>query len=57
MCIRDSFKAMPEGRKLELTGLTPNVQRVFQLTRMDTVLTIRPPGDTAAHDPAGKGAS
>ena len=37
------FKAMPEGRSLELTGLTPNVQRVFQLTRMDKVLTIRPP--------------
>ena len=34
---------MPPGRKLELTGLTPNVERVFQLTRMDTVLTIRPP--------------
>ncbi len=36
------FKTMPSDRKLELTGLTPNVERVFQLTRMDTVLTIRP---------------
>lgn len=35
------FKAMPPGRPLELTGLTPNVSRVFQLTRMDTVLNIR----------------
>lgn len=35
------FKTMPADRKLELTGLTPNVERVFQLTRMDTVLTIR----------------
>ena len=34
-----------------LTGLTPNVQRVFKLTRMDTVLTVRPgPGDTAAEE-------
>ncbi|MCJ1900063.1 MULTISPECIES: STAS domain-containing protein [Paracoccus] len=35
------YKAMPAGRKLTLTGLTPNVERVFHLTRMDTVLTIR----------------
>ncbi|SFA54007.1 anti-sigma B factor antagonist [Paracoccus halophilus] len=42
------FKSMPAGRKLELTGLTPNVARVFQLTRMDTVLTIRPGGCAAA---------
>lgn len=36
------FKAMPSGRRLALTGLTPNVERVFKLTRMDTVLTILP---------------
>lgn len=36
------FKSMPSGRKLELVGLSPNVERVFRLTRMDTVLTIRP---------------
>lgn len=35
------LKAMPAGRKLELTGLTPNVERVFKLTRMDLVFTIR----------------
>ena len=36
------YKSMPAGRKLEITGLSPNVERVFRLTRMDTVLTIRP---------------
>lgn len=36
------FKAMPPGRTFELVGLSPNVERVFRLTRMDTVLTIRP---------------
>lgn len=36
------YKSMPPGRKLELTGLSENVERVFRLTRMDTVLNIRP---------------
>lgn len=36
------FKGMPPGRALELTALTPNVERVFRLTRMDSVFTIRP---------------
>ncbi|KRW96429.1 STAS domain-containing protein [Paracoccus sp. MKU1] len=40
------YKAMPAGRRLTLTGLTPNVERVFQLTRMDTVLTIRKTAET-----------
>ena len=33
-------RALPPGRRIELTGLTPNVDRVFRLTRMDTVFTI-----------------
>lgn len=37
-------KAMPEGLGLELQGLTPNVERVFRLTRMDSVFTIRRAG-------------
>ncbi|WP_347267197.1 STAS domain-containing protein [Paracoccus sp. (in: a-proteobacteria)] len=45
------FKAMPGDRRLALTGLTPNVERVFKLTRMDTVLTILPASDAPA-DPA-----
>lgn len=34
------LKSMPPGRELRLCGLTPNVMRVFRLTRMDTVFTI-----------------
>ncbi|RRH78547.1 STAS domain-containing protein [Falsigemmobacter faecalis] len=33
--------AGPE-RRLELAGLTPTVQKVFRLTRMDQVFTIHP---------------
>lgn len=38
-------KAMPAGLSLALEGLTPNVERVFRLTRMDSVFEIR--GGTA----------
>lgn len=38
-------------RRLELAGLTPNVDRVFRLTRMDTVFTIHPSADSAADPP------
>ena len=37
-----AMKQVGEGRKLELAGLTPNVEKVFRLTRMDTVFTIHP---------------
>ncbi|MDF3853573.1 STAS domain-containing protein [Paracoccus sp. P2] len=47
------YKAMPAGRKLTLTRLTPNVERVFHLTRMDTVLTIRRTADIPAARPEG----
>lgn len=33
-------KLMPDDRKLTLLGLTPNVERVFRLTRMDSVFEI-----------------
>ncbi|MFT4012073.1 MAG: STAS domain-containing protein [Paracoccus sp. (in: a-proteobacteria)] len=36
------YKSISPGRCFELVGLTPNVERVFHLTRMDTVLTILP---------------
>lgn len=39
-------RALPAGHHIELTGLTPNVDRVFRLTRMDMIFTIH--GDTAA---------
>ena len=35
------MKSMAPGRKLELTGLSANVEKVFRLTRMDSVFSIR----------------
>lgn len=35
-----AMKLMPQGRKLELAGLTPTVAKVFRMTRMDTIFTI-----------------
>lgn len=37
-----AMKQMGPGRKLDLCGLTPNVESVFRLTRMDTVFKIYP---------------
>lgn len=36
------MKFMGPDRRLELAGLTPTVQKVFRLTRMDSVFTIHP---------------
>ena len=33
-------RGLPPGHRIELTGLTPNVERVFRLTRMDLIFTI-----------------
>lgn len=38
-------KAMPDGLRLTLRGLTHNVERVFKLTRMDSVFDIQPSDD------------
>ncbi|MCA8880302.1 MAG: STAS domain-containing protein [Rhodobacteraceae bacterium] len=35
-----ALKQLPPGRKLELAALTPTVERVFRLTRMDSVFVI-----------------
>ena len=35
-----AMKQMGSTRRLDLAGLTPNVDRVFRLTRMDSVFTI-----------------
>jgi anti-sigma B factor antagonist len=35
-----AMKALGPERKLELSGLTATVQKVFRLTRMDTIFTI-----------------
>jgi anti-sigma B factor antagonist len=42
-----AMKHMGTGRKLALAGLTPTVQRVFQLTRMDSVFSVFPTLDGA----------
>jgi len=34
------MKALAPQRQLELAGLTPNVEKVFRLTRMDSVFPI-----------------
>jgi anti-sigma B factor antagonist len=36
------MKMLGPDRKLELSGLTPTVEKVFRLTRMDSVFTIHP---------------
>jgi anti-sigma B factor antagonist len=36
------MKLLGPARKLELAGLTPTVEKVFRLTRMDTIFTIHP---------------
>ena len=35
-------KLLAPDRVLELSGLTPTVEKVFRLTRMDTIFTIHP---------------
>ena len=34
-------KALPDGKRMFLRGLTPNVERVFKLTRMDQVFEFQ----------------
>ena len=41
-------RALPPGQRIELTGLTPNVDRVFRLTRMDMIFTIHGDAPTTA---------
>lgn len=47
-----AMKLLGPERPLELAGLTPNVERVFRLTRMDSVFTIHPDATAAAGPPA-----
>jgi anti-sigma B factor antagonist len=35
-----AMKSLGPARKLELSGLTPTVEKVFRLTRMDSIFTI-----------------
>ena len=43
-------KLLGPDRSLELSGLTPAVEKVFRLTRMDTVFTIHKTVPDGAHD-------
>ena len=42
-----AMKAMGEGRQLELAGLSPKVEKVFRLTRMDSVFIIHASAEVA----------
>lgn len=48
-----AMKQLGPGRKLELAGLTPAVDSVFRLTRMDSVFTLYPSLDAALMSAAG----
>lgn len=45
-----AYKQIGPDRKLELAGLTPTVDKVFKLTRMDSVFTIH----ASTHDARAK---
>ncbi|PWR01847.1 anti-sigma factor antagonist [Meridianimarinicoccus roseus] len=42
-----AMKQLGQGSRLELAALTPNVAKVFRLTRMDTVFPIHDSVDAA----------
>lgn len=41
------MKLLSPDRKLELAGLTQTVEKVFRLTRMDSIFTIHPSASNA----------
>jgi anti-sigma B factor antagonist len=43
-------KLLGPDRRLELSSLTPTVEKVFRLTRMDTIFTIHPSHAVAVAD-------
>ncbi len=45
--IVSAMKNLGSGCKMDLAGLNPDVDKVFRLTRMDTVFKIFPDVDTA----------
>lgn len=45
-----SMKQLGEGQILELAALQPIVEKVFRLTRMDTIFTIHHNADQACAD-------
>ncbi|MCH2164906.1 MAG: STAS domain-containing protein [Marinovum sp.] len=48
-----AMKQMRDGQKLDLAGLTPAVDKVFRLTRMDTVFAIYASVDAAMLEKTG----
>lgn len=48
-----AMKMMRAGRRLDLAGLQPAVDKVFRLTRMDTVFVIHPDLSSALTHHAG----
>lgn len=51
--IVSAMKQMGPGRRLDLAGLTPDVAKVFRLTRMDTVFVIHDAAETALRRTSG----
>lgn len=49
------LKEVPDGKSFCLAGLTSNVEKVFRLTRMDTVFTIYPSVELAREGVAHAG--
>ena len=48
-----SMKALGGSRKLELAGLQANVEKVFRLTRLDSVFTMHATASEARRDLTG----
>ncbi|MEL7259410.1 MAG: STAS domain-containing protein, partial [Pseudomonadota bacterium] len=48
-----SMKQMGEGRQLDLASLSPDVEKVFQLTRMDSIFNIHSSVNQAVLGKAG----
>lgn len=44
------MKLLESGRPLQIAGLTPTVEKVFRLTRMDRVFTIHARAEDAVDD-------
>jgi anti-sigma B factor antagonist len=47
-----SMKQMGRGRRMDLVGLSPSVEKVFRMTRMDSVFRIFGNLDEATQEPA-----
>lgn len=48
-----SMKQLPTGHRLDLAGLTADVDKVFRLTRMDSIFAIHDSAEMAVRRAAG----